>query len=67
MNDSDRDFQTTKVMEMVKSLMLAIFDAGGDPFMDFSNMTVYTFISRLAPNNIRFVHTGSDRNKHKDK
>jgi hypothetical protein len=58
MNDEARDFQTAKVMEMTKSLMLAISEAGGDPFMDFSGMTVAVLISRLAPNNIRFVYTG---------
>ena len=66
MNDRERDYQTEKVLEMTKSLMLAISKAGGDPFMDFGKMTVTELISRLAPNNIRFVYTGPKRSKDVD-
>ena len=63
MNDRERDYQTEKVLEMTKSLMLAISKAGGDPFMDFGKMTVTELISRLAPNNIRFVYIAMESDK----
>ena len=65
MNQNNNSVEADRV-EMLDSLMQAVFDAGGNPQLFFNkvikeNITVVELIDALAQNKVRFVYNGDKK------